>query len=476
MRDLYNISSGLVSGDLPEDGIDYLELYRVDHENAAQLGLNIFRIGVEWGRVFPHPTWFVDVDVERDGNGFVRDVKITDEVLRRLDRIANRDAVNLYREIVLDLRKRGFKVIVNLWHFTIPYWLHDPLRVRSTNLAEGPKGLLEDIFPVEFAKFAAYLAYRLGDIVDFWSTMNEPMVPIELGYMSPRSGFPPGVDRPDAIPKAFVNMIQAHALAYRQIKKLDTVRADPDSRAPSEVGIIHNFIPAYPLDGSSESASDHYNYLHNYMLFEAITKGKVDLGLDGKNIVTLASAQGTLDWIGVNYYTRLVVRKREEKASSPILDFEVVPGYGFICIPSGISKAGRWCSEMGWEMFPEGFVDALDMASKYSDNLYITENGVSDRRDISRAKFIVSHLYAALKTVEHGLKIQGYLYWSLNDNYEWAHGFGQRFGLFEVDLVTKERRPRASAKVFKEVVANNALKKEHLDMVIYEDRPPRNIL
>jgi len=69
VRDPFNVSTKLVSGDLPEDGIDYIELFRKDHEIAYSLGLNIYRIGIEWSRIFPHPTWYVDVDVEHDGNG-----------------------------------------------------------------------------------------------------------------------------------------------------------------------------------------------------------------------------------------------------------------------------------------------------------------------------------------------------------------------------------------------------------------------
>ncbi|MEM0093364.1 MAG: beta-galactosidase BgaS [Thermofilum sp.] len=475
VRDAHNVSSRLVSGDLPEDGVNYFGLYKVDHENAVWLGLNIYRIGVEWSRVFPHPTWFVEVDVEHDGNGFVKEVKITKETLEKLDRIANEDAISIYREIILDLRRRGIKVVVNLLHFTLPYWLHNPVRARSTNLARGPNGLIEDAFPVEFAKYAAYLAYKLGDLVDAWSTMNEPMVPIELGYMAPHSGFPPGVNRPDVVPKAFANTVIAHALAYKQIKRFDSVKADPDSRDSAEVGIIHNFIPAYPIDESSGAASEHQVYFHNYMLLEAVTRGKVDVGLDEKTFVTLPSAAGTLDWLGVNYYTRIVIKKKD-RAPLPVLDFEAIPGYGYACVPFSTSKAGRWCDGMGWEMFPEGLTESLHMAYRYSKNLYITENGTSDPRDVSRAKYTVSHLYATYRAIEQGLRVHGYLHWSIIDNYEWAHGFRQKFGLFEVDLITKERKPRHSAKIFREIATSNSIKADYLNMVIYEERPPGDIL
>lgn len=469
VRDPYNISSKLVSGDLPEDGINYLELYGVDHENARWLGLNVYRIGMEWSRVFPHPTNHVEVDVVSDPNGYPMDVKITKEVLEELDSAASHEALELYREIVSDLRKRGFKVIVNLYHFTLPSWIHKPLRARSSNLSKGPLGILEDSFPVEFAKFAAYISYKLGDLVDVWSTMTEPMVPIELGYMAPYSGFPPGVNRPDVVTRGFVNIVLAHGLAYRMIKRFDTVKADPDSTEPAEVGIIHNFIPAHPPSEGGDGAVELYNYFHNYMLLEAVKRGRVDAGLDMKSIVESPALRNTLDWLGLNYYTRIVV-KRKGGAAYPVLDFEALPGYGYACVPFSTSKIGRWCDGMGWELYPEGFVEALHMAKNYSERIYVTENGTSDPRDYYRATNIVSHLYAVYKAVEQGVPVKGYLHWSLNDNYEWPHGFKQRFGLFEVDIITKERKPRPSARVFRQIVLENAISRELSNMIVFAER------
>ncbi|MEM1830235.1 MAG: beta-galactosidase BgaS [Desulfurococcaceae archaeon] len=475
VRDPFNISSKIVSGELPEDGINYLGLYGVDHENARWIGLNIYRIGVEWSRIFPHPTWFIETDVEYDGSGFIKDVKISKETLEKLDEIADLDAVELYRQIILDLRKRGFKVIVNLYHFTLPFWLHNPLKVRATNLEKGPRGLVEEIFPIEFAKFAAYISHKLGDLVDLWSTMNEPLVPIELGFMAPYSGFPPGLNRPDVVHKAFANTVIAHALAYRVIKRFDVVKADQDSKEPAEVGIIHNFIPAYPLTESDYDSTEHYNYFHNFMLLEALVKGNLDVGLDEKTIVKPSVLRGTIDWLGLNYYTRLIIKKKE-KAPYPVLDFEAVPGYGYACIPYSVSKTGRWCDGMGWEMFPEGLADSLRMGAKYVDVIYVTENGTSDPRDLNRASFIASHIYAIGRVIDEGIRIKGYLHWSINDNYEWAHGFRQKFGLYEVDLITKERKPRSSVRLFKEIVQKNGLSKDHLTLVTFDEREPGKII
>jgi len=132
------------------------------------------------------------------------------------------------------------------------------------------------------------------------------------------------------------------------------------------------------------------------MLLEALVHGRLDTGLDGESIVKPCILGNSIDWLGANYYTRLVI-KRKESAPYPILDFEAVPGYGYACIPYSNSKIGRWCDGMGWEMFPEGLVEGLGMAYRYSREIYITENGTSDPRDINRPRFIISHVYAIEK-------------------------------------------------------------------------------
>lgn len=474
VRDPYNISTRLVSGDLPENGIDYIELFKRDHEIARGLGLNIYRIGIEWSRIFPYPTWFVGVDVEYDGNNIVKNVRIDEEVLHKLDKIADKDSIKLYRDIILDLRRMGFKVIVNLFHFTLPYWLHNPIKARATSLKEGPLGILEDSFPIEFAKYAAYLAWKLGDLVDLWSTMNEPMVPVELGYMYTYSGFPPGVQAIDKVPKALLNITVAHALAYDMIKKFDQVKADPDSHSSAEVGIIYNIIPAYDLgDEEGKIAAEHNSYFHNEIILNAIAFGKLDVGLDQKTLVKPQILGGKIDWLGVNYYTRAVVRRRISSLREySILDFETVGGYGYLCTPYGISKIGRWCDGMGWEHYPEGLKIAIRIAKKYSNNIYITENGTSDAHDIYRPAYIVNHLYIVHELIEEGIDIKGYLHWALTDNYEWPHGFRQKFGLYEVDLITKNRIPRGSSKVYGEIVKMSSIPREYLKYLIkFEEKP-----
>ncbi|MCE4598694.1 MAG: glycoside hydrolase family 1 protein [Desulfurococcales archaeon] len=469
VRDPRNIDEGLVSGDLPEDGVNYAELYTIDHELARSIGLNVYRIHIEWSRVFPCSTKHIEVSINRDGSGLIKDVRIGLDELRQLDEIANQREIRKYRAIINDLRSRGFRVIVNLQHFTLPIWIHDPIKSRESNLEEGPRGVVDESFIVEFTKFAAYVAWKFGDIVDVWSIYNEPMVIIELGYMAPFLGFPPGVQNTRAAAVGLRNIIVAYSRAYDAIKRWDTREAGDWGVGASLVGIIHNIIPAYPLDPERDSrASEAYNYFHNSLILDAWSRGLVDYHLDG-NRDRISHIGGRMEWIGLNYYTRIVARHSDRAPEGiPVLRFEGVGGYGYACVPNELSKSGRPCDDFGWEMFPEGFYDAIKFVSQYKLPVYVTENGTADARDHYRPRYIVSHIRAMENAVENGYNVNGYLHWALTDNYEWARGFRLKFGLFSVDLVTKERMPRQSAKIYSQIVRSNGVPQSLLDLSIWD--------
>jgi len=112
---------------------------------------------------------------------------------------------------------------------------------KKSHLRKGPRGWLETV--VEFIKYAAFIAWKLGDLVDTWATLNEPIIIAEIGYMIPESGFPLSVRNLSAFKKATMNLILAHARAYDVIREWDTIKADEDSKGPAQVGVIHNLIP-----------------------------------------------------------------------------------------------------------------------------------------------------------------------------------------------------------------------------------------
>ncbi|MBX5328049.1 MAG: family 1 glycosylhydrolase [Candidatus Bathyarchaeota archaeon] len=134
VHDPSNINKGIVSGDLPENGINYWNLYKQDHALAKKLGLNAYRIGIEWSRIFPNNTFAVEVGVERASDGRIAKIDIDEAAIEKLEKIANKEAVNHYRAVIEDLRAKDFKVFVCLNHFTLPLWIHDPITVHKTRM------------------------------------------------------------------------------------------------------------------------------------------------------------------------------------------------------------------------------------------------------------------------------------------------------------------------------------------------------
>jgi len=275
VHDKYNIENKIVSGDLPENGIDYWHLYREDHALAQSIGLNAYRLNVEWSRIFPKPTFSVEVGYEEE-EGIKTGIDITESDLEKLDELANKEALKHYRDVIMDLREKNFYVILNLVHFTLPVWLHDPINSRATNAKKGPLGYVDPRFPLEFAKFAALIARHFGDLVDAWSTFNEPSIVTELGFLQRRGKFPPGIFNFKAYKKAMINITQAHFLAYQAIKKFDKTRAYSSSESPASVGIIHAVIPFYPLNAAKKldiEATRVTHHLHNAWVPNSIVNG-----------------------------------------------------------------------------------------------------------------------------------------------------------------------------------------------------------
>jgi len=481
VHDEYNIANGIVSGDFPEDGIDYLTRFRQDHQLAKEMGLNTYRLGIEWSRIFPTPTRDIDVDVEVKNGEYIDKVKIDDTDIEKLDKRANTTYVDLYREIINDLRERGFRVIICLNHFTLPLWIHDPITARKTRLKEGALGWLDNQTVVEFTKYAAYIAYKFGDLIDYWATFNEPMIVAETGYLKMERfppyyrdmGFPPRLGN-SAFAKAVKNIIYAHVNAYEAVKRWDTEIADDDSKSPSYVGLIHNMMPIQPYRKDNEMdilAAAFMSHIHNKYILEAVVNGWLDKNFNmiKERGEIIPRIKGHLDWLGINYYCRVVV-KGKLRLLARILSglpafLDPVAGYGFMAgeLKTDLSIDGYPITDIGWEIYPEGLKETIDLANKYTNQILITENGLADKQDKYRATFIVTHLKTLEEIIENKkVNILGYLHWALTDNYEWAHGFKMKFGLYAVDLKTKERIPRPSTKAYKAIVLRNDVPHELL--------------
>lgn len=459
VHDRTNIQKKVVSGDFPEDGPSYWTLYRKDHSIASTLGLNCNRIGIEWSRIFPSSTRDVEVDVERADDAGIAGIVARPSTMEKLDGLADARAARHYREIISDLREKSMKPIVCLNHFTLPLWIHTPVAVDGSKSEGQPRGWYDEETIVEFWKFAAYVAWKLGDVVDSWATFNEPVVVAE-GYLFPDRGFPPATRDIGAFKNILCNMAVAHARAYDGIKMWDSIKADADSASPAEVGVIQNVSPMWPYRPEKDDAVAAFaSHVHNSCWLEAICNGWLDQNLNGvKDREEVKEyLANRVDWIGVNYYCRNVI-----KGGSVILSRlfaglpympEIVKGYGNSCEPNSLSADNKPTSDFGWEIYPEGLTDALKLVSKYGKPMYVTENGVADSQDKLRPQFITTHLTELDRAInEEKLDVRGYFHWAMIDNYEWADGFSKQFGLYAVDSQTKDRRPRQSAAVYKRII------------------------
>ncbi|MEM3926424.1 MAG: beta-galactosidase BgaS [Desulfurococcaceae archaeon] len=441
VHDLENIMAGIVSGDLPENGPGYWELYQVDHDIAQRIGMNTARIGIEWARIFPEPTVDINVDIDEDDEGIKR-VILDEKHLAELDERADKKAVERYRQILSDLRERGFTIILNLYHWPLPLWVHDPIAVRKQGVDKAPAGWVDKRTIIEFTKYTGYISWKLGDLVDMWSTMNEPNVVWTTGYLLVKTGFPPGyLDQKSAL-IARKNLLEAHARAYDVVKEF--------SKKP--VGVIYSIPDIQPLKDDDKDAVMLYEQSNVYYFFDALVKGVFD-------DTTRDDLKGRLDWVGINYYSRVVITKRYVSGDRYI-PF-VVPGYGHNCSPNGRSLDNRPTSDLGWEIYPEGLYNVLvEIWRRYGLPIIITKNGIADERDQWRSWFLVSHIYQAYRALSDGVALKGYLHWNLIDNYEWSSGFKMRFGLVYVDYQTKKRYLRPSAFVFREIASRKEIPNE----------------
>ncbi len=252
-----------------------------------------------------------------------------------------------------------------------------------------------------FARYCTFVVEHLGGEADFWMTINEPEVWASNGYLRPK--WPPFLCNPLLYMRVTKNLEKAHKAAYRAIKEV---------------------LPA-ALVGIAK---------HN-MYFDAsknIFCKPMAWFLDRWwNHSFLHKTRGHHDFIGLNHY------------------FHKPLGWKVS------NDAVR--SDMGWELHPESLYQCIMGLKRYNVPIYITENGLADADDSRRAAFVKGYVTHVLNAIKDGADVCGYLYWSLLDNYEWAEGFSQRFGLVEVNYETLERRVRPSAKVYETIIRTNTL-------------------
>lgn len=437
---------GLTKG-VPENGPGTYVSYDSDAALAKnELGMNTFRMSIEWSRIFPNST--ASVDISDEGGG----VSLAD--LQALQALADPVEVAHYRAVFDSLRAHGLEPLVTVNHFTLPVWIHDPITARpliQLGLPAPKAGWLSAETPVEFEKYAAFLAWTYGDQVDNWVTLNEPFPPLLTELLAIPGlvpSWPPGVLRPDLAARFVINEAKGHVAAYDAIHKWDDT---------AFVGIANNMIPARPanpLNTNDIAAADAWNKVFNQWVPNAVIHGWVDANFDGVKTADEIRPDfaDKVDFLGVQYY-----------GTQPMggFGFAPLPGYNFLQgIPFRCQASSPTCSDFNQPMDPGGFREVLEVAASYGKPLWITENGVADSGDTKRPPYIVNHLAVVQDLVAHGADIRGYTYWSFVDNVEWADGYHLQFGLYGSDPNTPEleRTPKpASIAAISQITKANAL-------------------
>jgi beta-glucosidase len=333
-------------------------------------------------------------------------------------------ALDRYREMLRGLREREIEPMVTLHHFTNPLWLAE-------------QGGWENPLTIErFERYVRHAMNALKDLCRLWCTINEPNI---LAYMGWNEGkWPPGKRDFGLYMQVLRHLMRAHARAYHAIHEL---------QPEAQVGIAHNMVifepahPAFPLDRMIARLHDR---MFNGFVLDAMDTGR-EPGL--ASFRTFSALRGTYDFIGLNYYTR---RLSTFDRRSPATLFSRT-----FLNPHGEISDGEY-----GEVFPEGLYQLLKRLARYGKPIYVTENGIPDADDDQRPRFLVRHLHAMWRAIQHNVPVRGYFHWSLVDNFEWAEGWTLRFGLIEVDPETQARRPRRSADLYAEVCRANALTSE----------------
>ena len=411
--DKYSHTSGkILNGDTGDIACDHYHKFKEDVKLMKELGLKGYRLSVSWPRIYP------------DGKGEI-----------------NQKGVDFYRYLIEELLKNEIDPIVTLYHWDLPQALQDKGGWGNRDTSDY------------FAEYASYMFRVLGDEVKKWITINEPSVISYLGY-----GL--GTHAPGF--KSYpLSILVSHILNLAHAK---AVMAYKQNNYKGEIGITLNLTPVHPASNSSadNKKAVFMDGIYNRWFLDPVLKGKYPEDLfkffkrylrspvikpEDMNLIS----ENPVDFLGVNYYYRTVIKHSIK--NFPLFYEQVKP-------------VESEYTDMEWEVYPKGIYELLTRISKDYNypHIFITENGAAFKDTISpdgsindddRLNYLKDHFYEAYRSIEDGVKLDGYYVWSLMDNFEWAYGYSKRFGLIYVDYNTLERKLKKSAKWYSEVIKNN---------------------
>ncbi len=383
---------------------DHYHRYRDDVAHMAALGVDAYRFSISWPRVL--------------GNG---------------SRV-NAPGLDFYDRLVDALLERGIRPFATLYHWDLPQSLQEAGGWASKDTVE------------RFAELAHVVAARLGDRVRDWITINEAEVIAFVGHAYGRHA--PGLRDPRLALRVAHQLLLAHRAASVALRA--EVRH-------ARVGISLNLAPVYPASGSEEDAAAARRvdgYFNRWYLDALTGRGyPSDMVawygalLDAEAVNDMRSYEGDLDFLGINYYSRQVVR--------------AAPGELLASQQVRVQDATHTTTD--WEVYPEGLSEILQrVARDYRPRaIYVTENGASfdDQprdghvSDPDRTRYLAQHFAEAARAISAGVPLEGYFVWSLMDNFEWNNGYTKRFGIVYVDFATQQRTDKESARWYREFLA-----------------------
>ncbi len=385
------------NGDTGDIACDHYHRYLEDVGLMQELGLNAYRFSVSWSRVLP------------EGRGRV-----------------NPAGLDFYARLVDACLERGIEPFLTLYHWDLPQTLEDRGGWGNRDTAHA------------FAEYAGLLSQHLGDRVQHWMTHNEPWCTAFLGHQT--GMFAPGKRDEKLALQVTHHLLLSHGLA------IPALRAHSQG---AKVGAALNLWTVHAASDAPEdlAAANRYDGFANRWYLDPLYGrgypadmlewyGDKAPEVQPGDLETIATET---DFLGINYYIRMVMEHDPDDAHLNA---------------SPIHPAGEYTA-MNWEVYPDGLRECLErVGSQYPvKGIYITENGAcyddtvqnGAIHDHARTAYLQSHLKASLEALRNGAPFQGYFAWSLLDNFEWAEGYGRRFGLTHVDFATQERTLKNSA-------------------------------
>ena len=395
-----------------DDACDFYHRFREDIAIAKKLGLQVYRFSVSWPRIFP------------DGTGEV-----------------NQKGVEFYRNVLLCLRENGIKSALTIYHWDLPQKLQDRGGWANREIVGW------------FTDYAKTLYRELGDLVDCWITLNEPICSAMLGYWTGEHA--PGYNDYAMALQATHHLLMSHGAA---------VKAYRETGLKAEIGITLNMNMVHPLNPGCEKdvkAARLMQLQQNNLYGDPVYKGEYPAELfehlktAGVRLPDILPGdmeiiRQNVDFFGLNtYYTEFV---KSDCGSWPLFGAAV--------------KTGLPLTDAGWERTPEGMYDLLMWINReyQPKKLIITENGAACNdwlniegqvEDPNRIDYLKRYLSQVHRAIGDGVPVMGYYVWCFCDNFEWAWGLARRFGIVYVDYKTQLRVPKQSAYWLADAVKEN---------------------